>query len=107
MESIQLINPRRHVELTNRKCYKPPQETIITASIPDRESQPLFLNSGFQKINMVVVKNDFHPTKTILVVVGEFKTNVFHFVHWESVETGVGALESVVVIETVVGVIGT
>ena len=56
---------------------------------------------------MVVVKNDFHPTKTILIVFGELKTNVFHFVHWESVETYVGAPESVVVIKTVIGVIGT
>lgn len=66
----------------------------------------LFLNSRFQQLNMVMVKNDFHPAKTALVVFGEFKTNVFHFVHWESVETGVGALESVVMIEAVIGVIG-
>ena len=66
----------------------------------------LFLNSRFQQLNMVMVKNDFHPAKPVLVVVGELKTNVFHFIHWESVETGVGALESVVMIEAVIGVIG-
>ena len=34
---------------------------------------------------MVVVKNDFHPTKTILIVFGEFETDVFFFIHWEKV----------------------
>ena len=56
---------------------------------------------------MVIVEDDFHPAKTALVVFGELKTNVFHFVHWESVETDVGAPESVVDIEAVIGVIGT
>ena len=56
---------------------------------------------------MVIVEDDFHPAKTALVVFVELKTNVFLFVHWESVETGVGAHESVVAIEAVIGVIGT
>ena len=32
-----------------------------------------------------MVKNDFHPAKTALVVFGQFETNVFRFVHRKKV----------------------
>ncbi len=85
MEFIQLINLRRHVEFTSRKRYKPPQETLSVISIPVGESQPLFLYGGFQKFNMVMVKDDFHPAETTFVVLGDFETDVLLFIHWEKV----------------------
>ena len=58
-----------------------------------------------------MVKDDFHPTKTTLIVFGEFETNVFRFVFWEIIiiilsKCYIGTHESVVISETVVGVIG-
>ena len=60
---------------------------------------------------MVIVEDDFHPAESARVVLGEFETNVFRFVHREEAvvfikKDNIGAHESVVIAETVVGIIG-
>ena len=58
-----------------------------------------------------MVKEDFHPAEMTFVVLGDFETDVFRFVFREIVfvtvsKFDIGAHESVVIAETVVGVIG-
>lgn len=57
MESIQLINLRRHVELTSRKRYKPPQETLSATSIDSVEM--LRINSLCVVESLISMKSIF------------------------------------------------
>ena len=60
---------------------------------------------------MIMMVDDFHPTESAFAVFGELETNVFRFVHRKMVtvvfmQNDVRAHESIIMAETVVGIIG-